>query len=78
MEFRKIIGKQCGKHGYKPSYSLEVAEKECSSDERCSGVYDEYCDEVGPYYLCPKLKDDPLALEESFIDPPSCVYLKAG
>lgn len=71
-------GKQCAKHGYRPSYSKDDAFRKCHSDEACSGVYDDNCDNTGPFYLCPKLNEDPFAMEESTLNPPSCVHAKEG
>ena len=78
IHFTPQKGKQCAKHAYQPSYSKADAIKKCSFDDTCYGVYDDYCDDKPPFHLCPKLNDNPFALEESILDPQSCVYLKEG
>ena len=64
--------------GYNPSYSMSEAQKKCSLDDSCLGVYDNYCDSKPPFFLCPKLNDNAFVLEESVLNPPSCVREKQG
>ena len=78
MNFRTLNGKQCAKNGYRGSYSKDDALRKCYFDKSCSGVYDDNCDNKGPFYLCPKLNEDPFAIEESILTPPSCIHLKEG
>ena len=73
-----MTGKQCEKNGYRPSYSKEDARRKCSSDNSCYGVYDNFCDDRPPFFLCPKLNEDPFVLEESTVNPVSCVHVKEG
>ena len=78
MNFRMLNGKQCAKNRYRGSYSKDDALRKCYSEESCSGVYDDNCDDKGPFYLCPKLNGDPFAMEESSLNPTSCVHVKEG
>lgn len=72
------MGKQCQMNGYRQSYSKEDARRKCSSDNSCFGVYDNYCDNEPPFFLCPKLNEDLFVLEDSIANPLSCVDVKEG
>ena len=57
-------------HGKYGNYStLSLAQSACDSDSNCRGVYDDVCENTGPFHLCPISAD----LEES---PSNCVYEK--
>ena len=56
--------------------TLQDAEEHCTADKSCSGIYDNYCDNQPPYFLCTKNKLNEYPFEESTKTPLSCVYEK--
>ena len=64
-KYRKIEGKQCMKFAYRPSYLLSDAKSACSSDKKCLGIYDNYCDGKPPFHLCSNVREDIYSLEWS-------------
>jgi len=61
------------KHCYYDKYgnydTLEEAKLACTADKKCSKVYDDGCDNAGPFYLCPNNSTNRNASL-------SCIYLK--
>ena len=78
IEYKIQQGKHCFEHAYQPTYSKDDAFKKCTFDDSCAGVYDNYCDDSPPFYLCPKRNADPFVFEESTLKPQSCVHMKQG
>ena len=76
-----LNGKQCMRLAYRPSYGLLDAKKACFADVNCAGVYDNYCDNKPPFYLCSKARENMIYnLEDSStdFDTMSCIHEKEG
>ena len=78
FNYRKIHGHQCMSTTYRPSYNWEDAKIACSSDQNCVGVYDNYCDDKSPFYLCSKVREHIYTHENSNRDSISCIHEKEG
>ena len=69
----KSYKKEERKHCYYDKYgnyeNLDDAIAACDLDSNCGKIYDESCDDAGPFYLCPKIS---VVLEAK----KSCLYLK--
>ena len=76
--YRKLNGRQCMKNKFRQTETLEHAKDLCTSDDACGGVYDNYCDDNPPFYLCHVDKRDLFPFEDSALTPLSCVYEKDG
>ena len=63
--------KHCANVDYGKYGTLLGAKLACSSDENCTGVYDNGCNNAGDFSLCP----NPFSAETS---KSSCLYLKKG
>ena len=67
--FVKEEKKSCKSNDYGFSSSMEKAKAKCSKDPRCIGVYDQGCDGIKNFGLCPREHE----LESSSS---ACVYLE--
>ena len=74
VEFTKIEGKYCVDR-YEYFEELQSAKKHCQVSGLCQGVWDEYCDDNGPFRLC-YLEYFGYEYEDSTQG--DCVYNKTG
>ena len=72
VSFEKQELKHCDplRDKYGNYHTLKSAIADCSSDDNCKAVYDEYCDSGDKFFLCPATS----TLETS---QHSCVYEKS-
>ena len=69
QSYKKLEKKHCYYDKYGSYETLDEAIVACNSDKNCSKVYDDGCDNEGPFALCPRKSAE---LNASL----SCLYVK--
>ena len=69
QSYKKLENKHCYYDKYGSYETLDEATGACNSDKNCSKVYDDGCDNAGPFALCPRKSAE---LNASL----SCLYVK--
>lgn len=67
--YKKEEGKHCYYDKYGSYETLDDAIAACDVDSNCGKIYDESCDDAGPFHLCPKIS---VVLDSEI----SCLYLR--
>ena len=87
--YKKLEKSQCHSKAYRALHLLPQAKSACSTDKSCIGVYDDWCDDKPPFFLCSGDRHDISPFEVSTgskvvenlverIKGFSCVYAKDG
>ena len=69
QSYKKLENRHCYYEKYGSYETLDEATAACNSDKSCSKVYDDGCDNAGPFSLCPRKSAE---LNASL----SCLYVK--
>ena len=69
--FAKTGKRHCFDDKYGSYNTLEEAEFACANDEKCEKVYDQGCNNIDDFTLCPWNSTE-------FVSSVSCIYTKPG